>query len=674
MKLTKALGLLPYLLFSATLAQAAPAVEQVTIDADTLTLDVPTESLRAEGSVRLQSDGVSLLADSVVYRRLTGDALAEGGVLMKKGEDTLTGDRLSLNLVSQKGELANGELFVKKSNFRVRGKHLEKTGPEDYRVEGGSFTTCDGEKPSWRFEAKEVVVTLEEFATGRDAVFYLGEVPVLYTPYLIFPVKRERQSGLLLPKIGQSSKKGFYIDQPFYWAVTPSQDVTFNLALESSRGVGGGVDYRYLRGGGSHGTLQAFGIYDTEVDKFRGELNQTHLELLSPGTTFASDIHLIADRDYYQDYGENSGEYNRQLLETTVSLTRNWDRYGLTGGMRYLEDLVAADNDATLQRLPALSFSAAGTKAGPLFFSLDSGLINFYREEGVTGQRLDLHPRVTFYAKPTAALDFSLYGGYHQRLYNSSGWEASGVQSAGQADAGSTLSLPLERIYHGRVRHRLIPSLGYGYLQQTGDDELPFFDYGDRVLGHSTVSWSLASVLTAKYLQEGGSAEYRDLLHLKLSQGYQFSGERRDLLTLVDAGHGLTDLMLESRLTPVKGVSLALDGRYNTVDGQVSTADLALGLSGAGASQALLGYRFARDEVEYLEGRVAFPIGSQLSATVLGRYSFDKAGFLESRYALEYKRQCWSVLAAYSDRPDNKSFTVNFSLAGIGALGPIGAF
>ena len=184
MKPARAIWLITYLLFSATsaLAASAPSDKEVTLRADKLSVDVPSDSYRAQGSVQITQGGVSLLADSVIYRRLSGDAVAEGGVLLERGGDTLKGDRLSLNMISQQGELQNGELFIKKSNFKVRAERLQKTGAADYRMDRGTFTTCDGEKPSWRFEARKIEVTLEEFATARDAVFYAGDVPVFYTP------------------------------------------------------------------------------------------------------------------------------------------------------------------------------------------------------------------------------------------------------------------------------------------------------------------------------------------------------------------------------------------------------------------------------------------------------------------------------------------------------------
>jgi LPS-assembly protein len=192
--------------------------------------------------------------------------------------------------------------------------------------------------------------------------------------------------------------------------------------------------------------------------------------------------------------------------------------------------------------------------------------------------------------------------------------------------------------------------------------------------------------VTGKFAQEVGAPDYRDLLYLKLSQGYQFSGERRDLLTLVDAGHRLTDLMLESTVTPMKGLSILADSRYNQVDGNLSTANLAVEVKGDERAMVHLGYRYSRGELDYLEGSFTFPVTSQYTAGVLERYSFDRGALLESRYSLEYKHQCWSIIAIFANRPaianapgnisnpGNTEFTVNFTLAGLGELGPVRAF
>ncbi|GFO54327.1 LPS-assembly protein LptD [Geomonas sp. Red276] len=690
---------------SAKVSGAAPAAvpgavsadpRQVTLQADDLQLDTKSDTYRASGNVRMVRDGVSLQADQVTYNRNSGDALAQGNILLERSGDTLKGNRLSLNLLSETGEMTPGDLFIKRGNFYVRGEKLEKTGEESYRLEKGSFTTCDGDDPSWHFQARKIDVTLDDFATARDAVFYAGDIPIFYSPFLIFPVKTDRQSGLLMPKPGHSSKKGYYIQIPYYWAVSESQDVTFGLDLESSRGAGLAVDYRYARPKGGEGRFQTFGIYDTQADRPRGEIDQRHLEVVSPNTMFASSIHLITDRSYYLDYGEIAGDYNRQLLESSIFFDHRWERYGVSGEVRYTQDLVASNNDATIQRFPSLSFVAAGEKVGPFFLSMDSSFVNFQRTVGTTGERVVFHPKATWYAKP-AGLDLSLYGGYRQRLYNIYGAQADdGFEELGQADAGAVLSLPLERVYGDTYRHVLIPSLEYGWVQRRGDEDLPFFDYEDRVLAQNSVGWSLSNVLTGKSTAADGTPEYRDLASLRLSQLYQISGQfarevpatgsipaqsvPRDLLTLVDPGHHLGDLWVEGRVNPVKDVAFGLDTRYNPVDNNFSSFDISMDWKGEGTSQAGISYRASRDQLEYMEGRLSFPLTRQIIASVLGRYSFDRGAFLESRYSLEYKRQCWSVIAAYADRvgstlvSSNQEFTVNFTLYGVGSPGPIRAF
>jgi LPS-assembly protein len=674
------------LLFDFHLACAAEAVNAgpVKITADTLSHESRSATYQAQGNVRLRYDGITLLADSVMFREAENEAVAIGGVVMEKEGDVLRGDRLTLNLATEQGAIDKGYLFIKKSNFHIRGSQIAKVGKDDYHLERGSFTSCDGDSPSWRFTAENLDVTLEEYATGRHALFYVRNVPLLYTPYIVFPVKRERQSGLLIPRVGSSSKKGFQFDLPYYWAISPSQDATFELDVQSKRGVGAGLDYRYMRQRGSEGSLRGYGIYDTSQSRFRGEVIERHLEAVSASLNLKSDINMASDRDFYSDFAEAAGDYNRQSLDSTVSLTKKWQDYLLAAELRYVEQLQDVPNNrATLQKLPVASFSGIRRKLGvtPFFFSLESQFTNFYRQEGLSGQRFTLHPTVSGYFQPVAALDLAAYAGYSQRLYNAYGADqGSGSHGEGVADAGVSASSRFARVYAAewgkvrRVRHLLIPAVSYSYIQEQNQERLPFFDFDDRLVGQSMISWSLTSYLTGKVVLGDGTPVYRDLLYLRISQGYELSGSRRDLLTLVDELRPLTDIRLESRFTPTRSLAVNFDGRFNSQHGHFSTANLAADFSDDSGNLAGIGYRFSREQVEYLEGRLGVALVKPFIFNYTSRYSFDRGGFLESRYALEYKQQCWSVILSYSDRPDNRQFMVNFTLAGIGAIGPVKAF
>ncbi len=665
----------------------------ISIWADLLSHDNETDAYHASGNVMVLWNGVILIADTVTLNEATSEAVAVGGVRLVKGGDVLYCDRITVNMVTEKGEVINGKLFSRKSNFHIEGEKIEKVGADEYRLDHGTFTVCNGEVPSWKFTADDLNVTLEDFAIGKNAVFYIKDIPVLYTPYMLFPVKRERQSGFLFPHIGNSNKKGFNFNIPYYWAISPSQEAIIDLDIQSKRGAGFALDYNYLRPKESLGKAHGYYIYDVNKNKGRGNLSYQEQEWFSPSFALKSDINLVTDRDFFRDFADATGEYNRQILDSSISLTKNWQNYSLAGETRYVDDLDAPSNSGTLQKLPNIGFTAIRQRINgiPLYLGLDSTFVNFYHENGIRGQRLDLHPVAALYFPITDGMDFSAWGGYRERLYNAYGGDAgNGTHGIGLADAGARVSASLDRIYDSgwgamkKFRHVLVPEVAYSFVQDKSQDTLPFFDFNDRVLGNTMVSWSIANYLTGKFQDDDATPVYRDLLYLRLSQGYQISGvpsdpitkTPRDQLTLVDDGNRLTDIRIEANITPYKEVSLFTDSRFNPYRTQFSTFTGGFDLNDGKGDTTGLSYRFAKDEVEYLEGRLGVTLVKPFVFKYAGRYSFDRRGFLESSYSLEYRHQCWSVVFNYSDRPatQDRAFIINFTLAGVGPLGKYKAF
>ncbi len=663
---------------------------KVTIWADSLSHDQGSDTYRATGNVMIVWHEAILIADSAYLSEADNEAVAEGKVRLVKGGDVLNCDRIKINLQTEEGEVINGDLFSRKSNFHMKGEKIVKLGEDKYRLEHGTFTPCDGDKPSWKFAADNVDVNMEDFAVGSNAIFYIKDVPAFYTPYILFPVQRERQSGFLFPHIGNSNKKGFNFDVPYYWAISPSQEATIDLDVQAKRGAGLGIEYNYQRSNESLGKLFGYFIYDTSQDKGRGNLVAQQQEWLSPSLVFKTDLNLVTDRTFFLDFSEANGEYNRQLLDSSVSLTKNWQYYSLAGEFRYVDDLLAPSNRTTLEKVPGINFTAIRQRVPgiPLFLALDSSFVNYYRDDDIRGQRIDVRPYATAYLLLPAGLELSAWGGYRERLYNAynaaSGEPGNGSREIGIADAGATVTTSLSRIYDTewgplkKVRHTMVPELGYKFVEEKNQDSLPFFDYNDRVLGGSVASWAITNFLTGKY-QEGDSPPvYRDLLYLRLSQGYQLRGETRDLLTgtprdlltLVDEGKRLSDIRIEANITPFKELSIFTDSRYNTYKTRFSTVTTGFDLNDGKGDTAGISFRSARDQLDYLEARLGISLVKPFVFKYTARYSFDKPGFLESLYTLEYKQQCWGINFSYHDRPvlGDHAFTVNFTLAGIGKV------
>ena len=652
----------------------------IAFTADRMISEGDGNSVTATGNVRITRDDTTLLADTVSFDRTRETVVAEGHVILERKGDVLRGDQVNLNFGARKGLITHAFLEIKQGGIRVKGDEIEKTGDKEYVVSKGSLTMCEADPPSWKFSASDIDIG-EKYASGKHVIFSIADVPVFYFPYLMVPVSRERQSGFLLPRLGASSKKGVFFDIPYYFNIDPSQEATAYLDLETKRGAGVGADYRYLRPNSGSGSANGFMIYDLSQDRFRGMLFEKHQEYFSPTFSFKSSVELATDQDFFRDFGDTSGDYNRQFLETNVFFTKNGEFWSLTPQIKYVYDLNAPNNSGTLQQLPTVSFTGIKRPLlDPLFFSLDSDFTNFYREKGLQGQRVRLAPLLTLYATPSPFLDVSIWGGYQQAIYNTSGAPDNGGTFYGTVSTGADVSSTLTRVYEvnrgalERVRHVLIPELSYLFVDSFVTTPPSFFDYSDKLTNKSLLNWSLTNYLTGRFRAADGTSEYRELLYLRISQGYDFRRTGQDLLaTGVDSRY-FTDLRLETRIAPLKNLSLRTDTRFNVYDVRFSSVDVVTEYSGDDADTASFGYHYAGSSWDYLEARFGVHLTRQVLLHYTGRYIIPGSKFLENSVSVEYRHQCWGVTFSYLNRQNDTSFIVSFSLAGIGSIGKMKAY
>lgn len=648
----------------------------IVIKADTMSNDQQDGTIRASGSVNMLWEGISLRANRATYQPGTKILNAEGYVIIRKGDDILTGEKVTLNLETGRGELENASVSVQQTNATITGKKVIRKDDNTLVISGTQVTTCELPDPSWKISAEELEVNLLGYAIGRNVVFYIRKIPVFYTPWIAFPVVRERRTGLLFPRFGYSNRRGAQVDIPFYWNISPSQDALFDLDIETRRGAGTGVEYRYIRSRGSEGNINGFLIYDVMDGRWRGQIGQNHKEIISPDLNLRSTVNLTSDRRFLSDFGEKSGEYNRQTNDTIFNALKTWQNYALTTHLRYSEDYYAVDNSRTLQTLPEIGFTAVRQQifSLPAYIDFDATATNFQRDVGPSGQRLQAFPRLTLVGGIPGYLNASINGGVHLRGYNtqSSPAGASYRREEGSAlpEAGATLATSFSRVYEVngsnliKLRHEVTPELSYRFSPEQDQSRLPFYDYNDRLIHQNVLYYGFSSYLGGKF-KSGDSYEYRDLSRIRLMQGYSLKGSRRDLLTLVDDGHHLTDLILESDTWLHPLAKLTFDARYNLIDNRFSTVAPGLEIDDKQGNTLAATYRMARNELEYLEGRLSTKMFTPWTLGFTTRYSFDRGGFLESVYSAEYRHQCWSVVMALHDRVGSQSFTVNFNLAGL---------
>src|SRR6202162_2584568 len=230
-------------------ASASQTEEEVTIRAVEQEKDGAIYHLR--GRVEIHYRTYILYADQVTYNADTADSVLEGHVVLDGGpyDEHVEASHGTYNVRTETGtfysvigtvgfRLRKSRYVLTTSNpFAFTGKIVEKHGPDHYLVRQGSVTTCELPHPKWQFNAKRISVDVNGTAKIYNSDFRVMGMPVFYFPFVTHPVQKEqRQSGLLIPSLGNSSTKGKIAGESVYWVFNRSMDATVGAEYYSKRG------------------------------------------------------------------------------------------------------------------------------------------------------------------------------------------------------------------------------------------------------------------------------------------------------------------------------------------------------------------------------------------------------------------------------------------------------
>lgn len=294
------------------------------------------------------------------------------------------------------------------------------------------------------------------------------------------------------------------------------------------------------------------------------------------------------------------------------------------------------------------------------------------------GRRLLLEPRISSFNELwDGRINLSLFGSMQLRGYDVNEPEAGikGQQLVTIPRGGAELGSSFSRIYNlqlfdiEKMRHEIVPKLSYLYSGDRNQEDTPLFDQHDRLNHQQTFTLSLANHLGGKVVKEGGTARYRNLMTMRLMQSYTPEGKRDNLLTMLDDSKQWGDLTLESELWPHNHLRLLADLRYSHYIHRISSSATGAEFNDRRGNSARISYRMVDQQVDYLETGITLSLTDPFHLGATSRYSFEKKGVLENLFTVEYRHQCWSIIVGYQERPDNRTWSFSFNLAGLFGFG-----
>jgi len=455
----------------------------------------------AKGNVEVRYKQIVLFADGIEMDTETKEVFAEGSVVIQLPNEVMECESIHFNMDSTEGELKNVLGMVQPSVF-YEADSIQRKSENTYIFEKAKISSCSQPEPRWNFSFGKGTFKKDDYIEMWHPVFSIKKVPIFYFPYIRYPLKKERATGILMPQLGVSGQKGFFYSQGFYWAMSRNMDATVNFDYYAARGMGGGLEYRYLFNRGTGGQVN-FYYFKFKKDPLADEpdqesSNNAFILRLKHNQPLPSGFSLVADVDYQSSYDflrEFDNNFRRAIVSnrsSQVYLSRSWSYFNLSVRASNMETyFVQVDNSIIRRNLPSIGFSSSKIKLfSPLYFSFSSGFSRWeygwqsaYENDNQTrSQSLNFQPTLTlpFTTIPWLTLNTSVSAIYNLYLQTYSPNTRKAVNEPLLSDnymiRTELIGPVFFKIYNdsqnrAKLKHSIEPSLNYIY-------ETPISSYG----------------------------------------------------------------------------------------------------------------------------------------------------------------------------------------------------
>jgi LPS-assembly protein len=532
----------------------------------------------ADGDVDIHYGDSHLRADHVEYNSKTNEATATGHVQLDYLNEHLEADEAHYNVSTGHGlfhnvrgtvkieRRPNPALLISDNPLYFEARDVERFPGDVYLIHRAWITICDPEHPKWQFFAPNARIHLDKTVALINANFRVFRVPLIWFPYASAPAGHKvRASGILIPDIGQSSRKGFIIGDAFYLAPNPWMDATLGLQFMSRRGYlergtfrakpfeDTSMEYTYF-GVDDRGLADAKGVRSPQG----GEQQRLEIQSLFPGGwRFVTDYNHLSSLTFRLAFADSYGEAINSEVRTAIFLTKNPRGFSLnfaglddknfltlpttsTSSTGVVTTIPATS--VTLRNLPEARFGSveqAPWRNAPVYFGFDAFAGVVYRSDQ-NNQTSNFVDRYEFAPRVTVPLHLGYWLGVTTSAAFRTTSYGDSLDSAGKVSIASikrntgefTVELrppSLERYFdrtslkkdktRHRYKHTIEPALTYRYV--TGVNrfaDFVHFDSDATLTNTSEVEYGI----TQRLFRKDGDGQPQELISWRIVQKHYF--------------------------------------------------------------------------------------------------------------------------------------------------------
>lgn len=669
------------------------------------------KEVEAIGDVRLRRRGQAVHAERLRYDKPLDEVTAEGNVRIEQGADVVEGTRLKYNLETERGFMDSPSYTLHKSRevdgqrqvFRetdARGQadRLLFEGPDQYRVQRASYTTCAPGNEDWYLRAGDLRIDKgRDIGVARDASIVFMGTPIFYSPYLSFSLHQERKSGFITPHYGSTDKGGAELTVPYYWNIAPNRDATISPRVMSRRGVLLHNEFRYLEpnylGDARADVLPVDGARNGDR---RWAYNLRHNHTLPSGWFGTLNLQKVSDDTYFTDLSTQIATTSQVLLprEGVVGHHGAWGSAGnyafsaLVQRWQTLQVDPLALVTPPYNRQPQLTLNAARQDVLRSDLDFYGHYVGFDHPTQVNGRRMLAYPSLSLPVQtPYAHLTPKL--GLNVTRYaldpNSAGYtEQTRTLPIFSVDSGVVFERPAS-IGGTSFVHTLEPRLYYLNIPFRDQSRIPVFDSGQQDINLATIfsenqfsGWDrindanqVTYGMTSRLIVADNGAQ---ILSGAVAQRYYFETQRVTLPGVPARTSTSSDLLAALSGTVAPHWTAEAGWQYSTNFSQTQKFNVGTRYQPQPGRVVNLSYREALNVLRQTDVSAQWPVGQGWTALARWNYSLLDRRTLEALAGAEYNGDCWALrLVAHrfatTTQQASTTFFVQLELNGVSRIG-----
>ena len=381
------------------IGNAVVKYRNMTLQAEKITLDWDNNLMIAEGIPDTVWEKMPNPNDSTAVVNWKGTpALIEGGTQTR-------GFKMLYNYRTEKGIMVRGRTEMEGGKYF--GTQIKKVGKKVFNASYGTYTTCDREEdPHFHFAARRMKMIINDKVIAKPIIMYIGNIPVAALPFAVFPHRKGRHSGIVVPRYGESAREGRYLrGLGYYWAANDYFDARTTVDFFEKSGwlFRGGMNYavRYKMRGAISGSLTRKNFSSGYQDR-RWDLRISHNQTIDQTTQLVASGNFISDKSFYRDLSANQSARLQRELRSNATFSKSWPKHklSLSANVSQVHDL---EDDVARTTFPQLTFRKGQAQI-------------FKPKKDDRGRRSKTGSR----SKKDSKWYHSIYYGYNSSLLNSS--------------------------------------------------------------------------------------------------------------------------------------------------------------------------------------------------------------------------------------------------------------